>query len=95
MRPIGFSARDEMAYACETRRRQASFMRRNKVQSLAVPAIDIAELGVADADGILQHCFKHRLKFAGRAADNLQHLRGRRLLLQRFGRGRLCAGAVR
>jgi DNA-binding transcriptional regulator YiaG len=35
------------------------------VQSLAVPAIDIAKRGVADTDGILQHSCKHGLKVAG------------------------------
>ena len=43
--------------------------------------IDIAELGIADANGILQHGRKHWLKIAGRAADNLEHLRRSRLLL--------------
>ena len=33
---------------------------------------------------ILQHGRKHRLEIASRATDNLQHLRGSRLLLQRF-----------
>jgi hypothetical protein len=33
-------------------------MRRNAVQGLAVPAIDISKLGVADAYGFGQHCFK-------------------------------------
>ena len=60
-------------------------MRRHEVQSVAVPAIDISKFGVADAYGVLQHGFKHRLKIAGRAADDLEHLRGRRLLLQRLG----------
>ena len=48
---------------------------------LAVPAVDIAELGVADADCVLQHAGKYWLKIAGRAADNLKHLRRGSLLL--------------
>ena len=56
-------------------------MRRNKVQGLAIPAIDISKFSVADAYRILQHGRKHRLKIAGRAADNLKHLRGSGLLL--------------
>ena len=60
-------------------------MRCDEVQSVTVPAIDISKLGVADADGVLQHGFEHRLKIAGRAADNLEHLRRGRLLVQRFG----------
>ena len=61
-------------------------MRRKEVQGVTIPAEDISELGVADADGFGQHCFKHRLKIAGRAADDLQHLRRCSLLLQRFGK---------
>ena len=37
-------------------------MRRNEVQGVAIPAIDISKLGVADADGVLQHGCKHRLE---------------------------------
>ena len=36
--------------------------------------------------GVLQHGLEHRLKLARRAGDDLEHLRGRGLLLQRFGR---------
>ena len=42
-------------------------MRRNEVQGVAVPAVNISKLGVANADSILQHGRKHRLKIAGRA----------------------------
>ena len=70
-------------------------MCRNEVQGIAVPAIDISEVGVADANGFLQHGRKHRLKIAGRAADDLEHLRRGRLLLQRLGEVAWCAGAVR
>ena len=44
-----------------------------------------AELGLADARRVLQHRLEHRLQFARRAGDDLQHLRGRGLLLQRLG----------
>ena len=63
----------------ESRRR---IVRCNEVQGIAVPAKDIAEVGVADADGFLQHGGKHRLKIAGRANDDLKHFRGGRLLLK-------------
>ena len=53
-----------------------------RCKASAVPAIDIAESGVADADGFLQHCRKHRLQIARRAADDLEHLRRGRLLLK-------------
>src|SRR5262245_3786326 len=52
----------------------------------------LAKLGLADRDGMLQHCLEYRLKLARRAGDYLQHLGSRRLLLQRlsqFARARL------
>src|SRR5262249_11787414 len=60
-------------------------MRRDKGPGVAIPTIDISESGVADPYGILQHGFKYGLNITGSAADNLEHLRRRRLLLQRFG----------
>ena len=33
---------------------------------------------------VFQHGLEHRLKFAGRTTDDLEHLGGRGLLLQRF-----------
>ena len=54
------------------------------MQALAIQAVDISKLGVADADGFLQHGCEHRLKIAGRAADNLEHFRRGSLLFQRF-----------
>ena len=57
-------------------------MRRNEMHGAAIPAMDISKLGIADADGIFEHSGKHRLKIAWRAADNLEHLRRGRLLLQ-------------
>ena len=45
-----------------------------------------AELGLTDARGVCQHGSKYRLQFAGRTADDLEHLGGGRLLLQRLGK---------
>ena len=70
-------------------------MRRNKVQAVAVPAIDIPERGLADADRILQHGRKHRLKIAGGAVITLEHFRRSRLLLQRFREVGCAFGEVR
>ena len=53
----------------------------NKMQSIAILTVDVAEVGVADARSILQHGREHRLKVAGRAADNLKHLGRSSLLL--------------
>ena len=60
-------------------------MQRNDAKCISLAEIQIAELGLADARRVLQHGLEHRLQLAGRAADDLQHLRGRRLLLQRLG----------
>ena len=46
-------------------------------QGVAVPAINISKPGFADGYRFLQHGRKHRLKIAGRAADDLRHFRGR------------------
>src|SRR5215470_9453343 len=61
--------------------------------------IEVAEPSLANAHCIGQHGLEHRLKLAGRTADDLQHLRRRRLLLQRlaellFQVGVFCAKAV-
>ena len=39
-------------------------MRRSEMQRVPVPTIDVPELRIADADGILQHRRKHWLKIA-------------------------------
>ena len=44
-----------------------------------------AEIRLANSGCVFQHGVEDRLKFAGRAGDDLEHLRGRRLLLQRLG----------
>ena len=51
---------------------------------IALAKKQVAELGLADARRILQHGLEHGLQFAGRTADDAQHLRRRRLLLQRL-----------
>src|SRR5262249_16020518 len=57
---------------------------RHGAESFALAEIEGAEFRFADARGILQHRLKHRLQFARRAADDLEHVRGGGLLLQRF-----------
>ena len=58
---------------------------RDEPQGISIPTEDVAEVGVTDAGGILQHGREHGLKIAGGAADNLKNLRRCRLLLKRFG----------
>ena len=61
-------------------------MCRNETYGVAFDAVDSTKLGIADSHRILQHGFEHRLKVAGRTGYNPQHIRRRRLLLQRFGK---------
>jgi hypothetical protein len=49
------------------------------------------DLGFADAYRVCQHGLEHRLKLAGRAADDFQHVGRRRQLLQRLVALALCA----
>ena len=49
-------------------------VRRHELKSLAIPSEDISKCGIADANGLLQHCCEHRLKIAGRTGDDLEHL---------------------
>ena len=68
-------------------------------ESLALAEVERAELRLADARRLLQHRLEHRPQLPRRTADDLQDLRGRRLLLQRLGEpvfqvGIGCAKAV-
>ena len=49
-------------------------MRRNKTHCVAIDTVGAAKLGVADADGLLQHSGEHGVHIARRAADNPKHL---------------------
>ena len=64
--------------------RRCLIVRRKEVQGVAVTVVDISKRGAADANSILQHGGKHGLQIAGRATDDPEHLRSRRLLLQRL-----------
>ena len=48
-----------------------------------------AKVRVANASRVFQHRLENRLKLAGRATDDLEHVSGRCLLLQRFVRSSL------
>ena len=45
----------------------------DQMQGVTVTTKDVAELRVADADGLCQHRIEHRLQMARRAADDLEH----------------------
>jgi hypothetical protein len=57
---------------------------RHIAKTIAFIEVEHPELGPADAGCARQHCLEHRLQLARRAADDLQDLRGRGLLLQRL-----------
>src|SRR5215467_14096807 len=46
--------------------------------------LQYAELGLADASRIFEHDPEHRLQLPGRRANDAQHIRCCRLLMQRF-----------
>ena len=60
---------------CKATARKASPSRKNRIPNLASQM----------RDRVLQHSLEHRLKLAGRTRDDLQHLGGGGLLLQRLG----------
>jgi hypothetical protein len=59
-------------------------MLRSDSKGISFADIQRAELGLADTHGVAEHGRKHRLQFAGRARDNLQHLGRCGLLLSRL-----------
>src|SRR5262245_36523046 len=56
----------------------------NNLERLTVPKVNVPEFGTADARSVLQHACKYWLKITAGAANNLQDLRRRCLLLQGF-----------
>ena len=72
---------------CRECRRHIVF-RDNAELHLRRKEIDRAKFGFTQARGILQHRLENWLQFTRRAADDLQHLRGRGLLLQRLAAAR-------
>ena len=59
-------------------------VQRDEPKRVSIVQQEVAKFGVADAYCVLQHGLKHRLQLAGRTADDLEDLGGRRLLLQRL-----------
>ena len=57
---------------------------RHKAVDLALAYCDRCVIGAAKPGGRFDYCVQHRLDIRGRAADNLQHVAGRGLVLERF-----------
>ena len=60
-------------------------MARRHAQQLAIETKDKGSVRPAQPDRAFDDCFKNCLQIERRAADDLKHLRRRRLLLQRLG----------
>src|SRR5262249_12095515 len=52
--------------------------------NLALSADDVSRIGAAQTRGRFAQRVEHRLQIKGRAADDLQHVAGRRLVFERF-----------
>src|SRR5262249_18494109 len=59
-------------------------MHRTHVQCAILVQVQHAELGVANTHRVFEHGIEHGLEGTRRARYDLEHLAGRRLLLQRF-----------
>src|SRR5262249_30483728 len=60
-------------------------MQRNRAETISFAKPERGELGLAHPRRIRQHGLKYGFKLTGRARYDLQHLRRRRLLLERLG----------
>ena len=60
-------------------------MRGDHAKCVAVAEEQVAELGLADSYRVCQYRLEHGHQVAGRAGDDLEHLGGRGLLLERLG----------
>jgi hypothetical protein len=61
-------------------------VQRGHAEGISLAKEQIAELGLAEPGRVRQQGLEHALQLAGRAADNLEDLRRRRLLLQCVGK---------
>ena len=59
-------------------------MHRNDAERVSLAQIHHPEFGLAQARRVREHGVKHGLQFAGRTRNDVQHLGGRGLPLQRF-----------
>ena len=75
----------------ETRRH---IVKCDSAESIPVPEVQHAELGIADAGCVCQHGLEHGFELAGRAGDRLQDLGAGRLLLQRLSSLPSCLGKL-
>src|SRR5262245_15024612 len=69
-------------------------MKSDVTKRLVLVEQQIAEARLAEPHRILQYRFKNRLQFAGRRTDDLQHFRGRDLLLLQFAHLAVACGEL-
>src|SRR6476619_2677190 len=65
--------------------RRRRIVRRSDTKDLSIAEIHVSERSLANAHRVREHGLEDQLQLHGRARDDLQHLRGRGLLLQRVG----------
>jgi hypothetical protein len=59
-------------------------VRRSDTKNLSIAEIHVSESGLANAHRVCEYGLENRLQLPGRRRDDLQHLGGRGLLLQRL-----------
>src|ERR1700730_10500848 len=64
--------------------RRRRIVRRSDTKALSIAEIHVSERSLANAHRVREYGLEDRLQLPGRRRDDLQHLRGRRLLLQAF-----------
>jgi hypothetical protein len=64
--------------------RRRRIVRRSDTKDLSSAEIHVSERSLANAHRVREYGLEDRLQLPGRRRDDLQHLRGRRLLLSRF-----------
>jgi hypothetical protein len=65
--------------------RRWRIVRRSDTKNLSIAEIKVSERSLADAHRVCEYGLEDRLQLPGRRRDDLQHLGGRCLLLQRLG----------
>ena len=82
-RPVRRRSKPGLALACLDERGRC-IVKYHGAEGFSVVEVKDAELGLANARRVFQHGLEHGLEVARRARDDLQHLGGRGLPLQRL-----------
>jgi hypothetical protein len=80
---VGRGAHDWITRPCFDKRKRCIVVR-NETESVSFVEVHRSEFGLTDPRRVLQYRLEHWLQFAGRARNDLQHVGGGGLLLQRL-----------